>query len=242
MVTRAVAVLMAVRVEDGVVGVVELSRRTGLPKSTVSRLVGELVDAHLLERDGHAVRLGVRLFELGERAGRPRDLRRAAAAPLSDLHRATGHTVHLAVLEGVDVVYISLLHGRHGPPIPSRVGGRMPAYATGVGKAMLAYAEQSVLDAVIGAGLRKVGPRSITAPTTLRAELGRIRTVGIAYEREESAANVGCAASPILDAAGAAVAAVSVTGWSGRLDVRRVGPAVKLTSLAVSRRLPPHTD
>lgn len=129
-ISRATAVLTAVRAEDGPLGVSELARRTGLAKSTVARLVDGLVDAQLLERDGRAVHLGVRLFELGERAARPRDLRRAALLPMVDLHRATGHTVHLAVLEGHDVVYVHIVRGRHGPPLPSRIGGRMPAHAT----------------------------------------------------------------------------------------------------------------
>lgn len=238
-IARAAAVLTAVRADDGAVGVTELARRTGLPVSTVSRLVAELVDVHLLERDGRAVRLGVRLFELGERAARPRDLRRAALVPMVDLHRATGHTVHLAVLEGADVVYVHIVRGRHGPPLPSRVGGRMPAHATGVGKALMAFAGDAVVEDVVRAGLRRVGPRSLTTPDALRSELRRVRAAGIAYEREESAADVGCAASPVLSGDDQPVAAVSVSGWSGRLDVRRIGPAVRLTALAIGRRLPP---
>lgn len=95
MVARAAAVLDAVHAAGGRdVGVSELARRSDLAKSTVARLVGKLVTVHLLEWDGATVRLGVRLFELGENAGRPRDLRRAALPPMVDLHRATGHSVH----------------------------------------------------------------------------------------------------------------------------------------------------
>lgn len=237
-IARATAVLSAVRKDDAAVGVSELARRTRLAKSTVSRLVAELVDVHLLERDGAAVRLGVKLFELGELAARPRDLRRAALLPMGDLRRATGQTVNLAVLEGADVVYMHILHGLRGPPLPSRVGGRMPAHATGLGKAMLAHADPATIDEVLRAGLRRVGPRTISDPLALRQELRRVRQAGVAYEREESAAQVGCAASPVVVGIDQAVAAVSVAGWSGRLDVRKVSSAVRLTALAIARRLP----
>lgn len=240
-VARAAAVLSAFRADDGPIGISELSRRTGLAKATVSRLVSELVSVRLLERDGTAVRPGVGLFELGELAARPRDLRRAATEHMVDLHRATGHTVHLAVLEGPDVVYIDIIRGRHGPRLPSRIGGRMPAHATGVGKAMLAYADDAVVEEILRKGLRQVGPRTITSAQAFRSELERIRTAGVAYEREESAANVACGASPIGAPSHPPVAAVSVSGWNGRLDVRRVGPAVKLAALAISRRLPGRT-
>lgn len=234
---RATDILGAFRAEDGPVGVSELARRTGIAKSTVSRLVAELVAVHMLERQGRSVRPGVRLFELGELAARPRDLRKAAVEHMADLHRATGHTVHLAVLEETDVVYIDIIRGRQGPPLPSRVGGRMPAHATGLGKAMLAYADHAVIEQVLRHGLTRMGPRTITSPDVLLGELERIRATGVAYEREESASNVGCGASPIGSPTRPAVAAISVSGWSGRLDVRRVGPTVKLAALGISRRL-----
>jgi DNA-binding IclR family transcriptional regulator len=86
-------------------------------------------------------------------------------------------------------------------------------------------------------GLAAVGPRTITAPQLLRRELERIRGAGLAYESEESGPGVGCVASAILGAGGRAVAAVSISGWSGRLNLRRVGPAVRTAALAISREL-----
>lgn len=237
-VARVTALLSAFEPHDHTLGVSELARRTGLSKSTTSRLVAELVRCHLLEREGRAVRLGVLAFELGELAARPRDLRRAAAEHMSDLGRATGQTVHLAVLDGADVVYVHIVRSHRGPPMPSRIGGRMPAHATGLGKALLAHAGPEAFDAVVGRGLTRAGPRTITAASALADELERVRGAGVAYEREESAPHVGCAASPVFGGGDVAVAAVSVSGWSGRMDVRRVGPAVRLAALAIGRRLP----
>ena len=121
--------------------------------------------------------------------------------------------------------------------MPSEVGGRLPAHASGVGKAMLADSPEPVVQAVLATGLPAVGPRTITAPGLLLRELRRIRELGIAYESEESGHGIGCAASPILGADGTAVAAMSISGWSGKLDLRRIGPAVKTAALAMSRDL-----
>lgn len=234
---RAASILNAFEPEERDLGISELARRTGLAKSTVSRLLTELVALNLLERSGTTVRLGMRLFELGEHATRPRDLRKAALAHMTDLSRATGQTVHLAVLEGVDVIYIQILRAHRAPALPSRVGGRMPAHATGLGKALLAHADAELVDRVLRGGLRRVGPRTITDPTVLRRELERIRSTSIAYEKEESGPHVACAASAVVPGSGPALAAISVSGWSGRLDTSRVGPAVRLAALGIARVL-----
>lgn len=235
-VSRTVALLNAFGPDDDELGITELARRSGLAKATAWRIASELVEAGFLERHARGLRLGVRLFELGELATRPRDRRRAAAPHMIDLNRATGHTVHLAVLDGSDVVYLHIVRGQRGPALPSRVGGRMPAHATGLGKALLAALPPEQLDAVVARGLAPMGPRTITDPVTLLGELDRVRSTGVAYEREESAAHVGCAASTVETVEGT-VAAISVSGWSGRLDVRRVGPAVRMAALAVGRQL-----
>lgn len=235
MVARVGAIFDAFTPEADTLGISELSRRTGLAKSTVSRIVGELVDHQFLERYGDGVRLGLRLFELGESATRPHDLRKIANATMSDLRMAVQLTVHLAVLEGNEVVYVEILPARNRPPLPSRVGGRMPAHATSVGKALLAWLDPTTLDALIGDELVKVGPNSITDPARLRRELAKVRADGVAYEREESSPGVACAASAIRAPSGDAIASMSAAGWVRDVDVKRVGLAVKTAALSVSR-------
>ena len=180
---------------------------------------------------------GLRLFELGESAARPRDLRKLALASMADLRNAVGLTIHLAVLEQFEVVYIEILPSRSAPRLPSRVGGRMPAHATAVGKALLAEAPPGVLDEFLTRDLRKVGPNTITTATRMRSELGRIRAAGVAYEREESGPNVACAASSVRIHGGAAVAAISAAGGSRNFDVRRVGLAVRTAAESITRQL-----
>ncbi|WP_026361502.1 IclR family transcriptional regulator [Amycolatopsis nigrescens] len=234
---RLTALLTAFEPGDDALGVSELARRTALPKSSVHRLVGHLVAAGLLEREQTSVRLGLKLFEIGQLAIRQRGLVDSARPYLADLREATRNTVHLAVLEGTEVVYLDVVRGADAPNLPSRIGGRFPAHATGVGKAMLAYAPASVLDTVLAAGLPRIGPRTITAPGLLRRQLAKVRTDGVAYEREESRAGVTCAASPLLDGQGRAVASISISGWSNRMRLDRVAPAVRTAALALTRTL-----
>lgn len=235
---RAALILGAFQVQDRTLGVSELARRTGLAKSTVSRLTTELVRLQYLERHGNSLRLGLALFELGQLAATPKELRRRAIAFMADLRNATGQTIHLAVLDGTEVVYIEILRGKGTPPLPSRVGGRLPAHATAVGKALLAFSAPEALDQVIAGGLPRVGPDTITDEAALRKALAEVAADGVAYERNESAPDSFCAASPVLDAGGAVVAALSVSGKVGHLDVHRVAPAVRTAALALGRQLP----
>ncbi|MBB4774956.1 IclR family transcriptional regulator [Actinomadura livida] len=234
---RAVAVLTAFRADDDALGAAELARRSGLPRSTAHRIALDLVEAGLLERQGTRVRLGLKLFEIGQRVPRQRVLRDAAVPYMSDLREATRQTVHLAVLEGTEVVYVEILGSPGGPKLPSKVGGRLPAHVTGVGKAILAFSPPDAVQAVLDAGLVKASERSVTAPGLLARELATIGREGVAYDREESGRGIVCAASPVLGPDGLAVGALSVSGWSNRLRPAAVAPAVHTAALTLSRTL-----
>ncbi|WP_308259407.1 IclR family transcriptional regulator [Pseudonocardia sp. H11422] len=234
---RALTLLTAFRPGDAELSLAELCRRTGIPKATAHRLLGELAEWDVVERTPTGVRLGMRLFELGTMAPRQRGLREAAAPFLADLFEATHETVHLAVPDGVDVVYLQKLDGRRGPPVASRIGGRMPAHCTGVGKALLAFGPPDRLAAVLAAGLRRRTPRTVVAPGLFDQELAAVRRNGVAEEHEESTVGIACVAAPVLDADGLALAAVSITGWANRLDTARLAPAVRTAALGISRVL-----
>ncbi|MFI6742690.1 IclR family transcriptional regulator [Nonomuraea sp. NPDC050451] len=145
--------------------------------------------------------------------------------------------MHLAVLEGHGVVYVEILPTPGGPDFPSRVGGRLPATATGVGKAILAFSPPAVVRAVLERGLPRISERSVTAPGVLARELGRVRGEGVAFDREESGAGIVCAAAPVLAPDGTALGALSVSGWSSRMRMQQVAPAVHTAALALSRAL-----
>lgn len=217
------------------VSLAELARRTGLPKPTVHRFLAALETLGLVERFGTGYQLGLRLFELGERVPRKHALREAALPFMQDLYEATHDTVHLAVLEGTDVVYLERIRGHRSAKVASRVGGRLPAACTGVGKALLAFDDDAARRVLAG----PIEPRtrySITDPRVLADELVRIRNDGVAFDREENTIGITCAAAPIL-VRGRAVGAVSVTGSPPTLDVDRIASAVKIAALGIQRTL-----
>lgn len=234
---RAVRLLAAFRPDDDEVGLAELARRTGIPKPTAHRILGELAEWELVERTATGHRLGVRLFELGALAPLQRRLRETAEPFLADLLETTRSTVHLAVLDGAEVVYVDKLSSRHGPVLASRLGGRMPAHCTGVGKALLAHSSSSALSQMFRCGLRRRTPRTLVAPGLVLRELSTVRRRGIAEEHEESTRGIACVAAPVIGEDRQAVAAVSVTGWATRLDTQRMAPAVLAAARGIAEAL-----
>jgi DNA-binding IclR family transcriptional regulator len=234
---RGLRLLDAFGSADAELTLAELAARTGLPKPTAHRLLGELVRWGGVERTERGYRLSLRLFVLGQRAPRPRGLREAAQPYLEDLYEATHENVHLAVADGIDTLFLEKLTGRRAMPIISRVGGRLPAYCTATGKLFLALGPADRLRQVIEVGLVHYTPRTIVMPGMLRRELGRTLERGYGVNREESEAGVSAVAAPVLDRSGQAMAAISITGSSRRLDLERLAPAVRTAALALSREL-----
>lgn len=218
----------------------QLAAGSGLPKSTVHRLCTSLVEARLLERHPEAgdYRLGLRLFELGELVPSHRTLSDAALPVMEDLREATRQRIHLAVLDGLDVVYVEILGtGSGAVDVVSRTGGRLPAHATGVGKVMLAYAPRTVVEARIAAGLPRLTPRTIATPGALTRELAEIRATGTAYDREESHVGISCVAAPVFGADRRIRAGLSVTGPTRSIQPATIGPAVRTAAFTLSRTL-----
>ncbi|MHA3020664.1 IclR family transcriptional regulator [Mycobacterium sp. BMJ-28] len=208
----------------------QIVRRTGLPRSSAHRMLERLVHLRWLRRDGRDYELGMRLVELGSLAVHQDRIHRAAIPLLRDLHRATGLVVHLAVLDGSDVVYLEKIGGQMVTAIPTRVGGRQPAHCTAVGKAILADNPSAEVD--LDSRMTRF---SIATGQQLAAELAKVRAHGIAFEREESLPGFGCVAAPI-GTAGAAVAAVSVCGPMSRMNFdQKMAAPVRMTAMGIWR-------
>ena len=214
----------------------QIVRRTGLPRSSAHRMLERLVQLRWLRRSGRDYELGMRLVELGSLAVHQDRLVRAASPLLGELHRATGLVVHLAVLDGADVVYLEKVGDRMIGAIPTRVGGRQPTHCTAVGKAILAYRDE---DAEVDLRVRKT-KYSISSSSQLAVELAKVRAHGVAFEREESLLGFGCVAAPIggPGEAGEVIAAVSVCGPMNRMmfDQRLAAP-VRMTAMAIWRNV-----
>lgn len=204
----------------------ELTERTGLPKSTVHRMADQLVELRWLDRTALGYRLGMRFFEVGGLVAERNHLRERALPYLQDLQAATGHQVHLGVFEDHDVVILEKVWGHGAPHLPTRVGGRMPAHCTAIGKALLAFAGDAVIEDVIAAGLARRTGRTIVVADLFRQQLATVRTTHWALEDEENVVGLRCVAAPIRGS-GRAIAAVSVSGPVHTLDISRAVPRVR---------------
>lgn len=214
----------------------QIVRRTGLPRSSAHRMLERLVQLRWLRRSGRDYELGMRLVELGSLAVHQDRLHRAAVPLLHDLHRATGLVVHLAVLDGSDVVYLEKIGDRMTAAIPSRVGGRQPAHCAAVGKAILAHTDGADALATVDLASRRT-KYTIGTAVQWRAELAKVRAHGVAFDREESVAGFGCVAAPI-GGSGDPVAAVSVCGPMSRMNFdQRLAAPVRMTAMGIWRNV-----
>jgi IclR family acetate operon transcriptional repressor len=234
---RVTSILEAFDDDDRGLGISELALRAGLPKSTVSRLVATLVRQRYLERDGKRISLGLRLFELGQLAEQPRELRLAAHPVMADLRNRTGANVHLAIRDGDEMVCIAAMRGRGSAPLTARIGGRLPLHATALGKAVLAHSGAADVDAVLSSALVPWTPHTIVDADRLRSQLAAIRRGDLAVEAGEFFAGVCCLASPVFSPAGLLVAAISVSASAQDLDADGAVPAVRAAASALTQRL-----
>jgi IclR family transcriptional regulator, KDG regulon repressor len=228
---------------DRQLGVTELAARLGLGKSTVHRLLATLADERLLEHDAVSgrYRLGLGIYELGAVVTAHVDLHEAAMPALVSLRERTGETVQVAVLDGLEAVYVERLDSPHTVRVFSRVGHRLPAHCTSSGKALLAGLPPPLLDA----RLRHwqpvaMTPRTITDEAALRAELRMIAQRGWAENVEEGEVGVASVGAPIRGIDGGVTAAVSVAGPIARVkgaSLRRFSGAVVEAASSISRRL-----
>jgi len=209
-------------------------------RASRSRLLTLLEASGYVERVGTNFRLGRRLFELGSHIAfcRPRGLRDTALPYLTDLYEQSHQVVHLAVLDGPDVLYLEKLFGHRHVRMPSHVGGRVPAVCCGLGKALLAFAEPTAIATAVAAGLRPRTPYSLGDERHLRTELAQIRREGVAYDREEVAVGLTCVAAPIVKH-GSSVAAVSVAGPTGAFDPTQLAAAVRRAANAIAANYHP---
>ncbi|GAB7065731.1 IclR family transcriptional regulator [Mycobacterium hodleri] len=214
----------------------QVCTRTGLARSTVHRLLVDLATLGWIGRSGNTFELGIGLFELGERVAVKHRLRTAAMPFMQDLYAVTGQTVHLAVRNRFDAVYIEKLSGHIPLPLPSQIGGRLPLTCTAVGKALLASETAELRIEVLAQPLRRYTVNSITDPKKLARELDDICRTGVAVEREESALGGCCVAVPVL-LDGQPIAALSVSVPTEQFRPELLAPAVRTGALALGRVL-----
>ncbi|HUI95931.1 MAG TPA: IclR family transcriptional regulator [Xanthobacteraceae bacterium] len=241
-VATAIELLKAFSEDEVEIGISTLARRLGVAKSTAHRLAATLVAENLLEQDRATgkYRLGIALFRLGTLVRRRMNVSEVARPHLFSLRETTNETVHLAILDGSDIMYVYFLESTQAIRMRSDLGLRKPAYCTAEGQAILAFSPPEVVAAVIRKGLQARTPNTITDADKLARALESVRARGCAVEDEESEVGVRCVAAPIRNDAGEVVAAVGVAGPVSRLSKRSLSafmPHVVRTADAISARL-----
>ena len=220
----------------------DLARGLDMNKSTLLRLLSPLRDYGLVDQDPETerYRLGLRTLHWAQACLASLQLRSVAVPLLQALMEASRETVHLVVWDHGEVVYVDKVESPNTIRMFSRVGVRMPAYCTAVGKAFLAHLPEAAFDEVVARGLAPRTTNTLTTPEALRQDLERIRVRGYSIDNVENEPEVRCVGAPVFDHAGRVVAAMSVSGPTSRVTLDRVeelGRLVKRTAEGVSERL-----
>lgn len=224
-VVRSLNVLEAVAAHQPV-GVAELARRLGLPKSTVQRSLLTLAESGWLEPvDGELTRwaLGPSARRLARGHGREVNLREAALGPMQALRDQTNETIHLAVPDGLSwVVLVERMDSLQAVRTFNELGTRTPMHATSTGLSVLAHLPESRVDAVIAEGLTAYSGTTISDPDELRAELRRIRKRGYALNLRAYRPQVAAIGAAVLDRNGGPVAGLCISMPDSRYQRRLV--------------------
>lgn len=235
--SRALAILGAFDQRHRRLNLTDLAARAGLPAATAHRLVGELVAWGALSRTaaGEYV-VGRRLWDIGLLAPVHTGLRQIASPYLHDLYGATLATVHLAVREDRQALYVDRLSGHASVPVVSTIGSRLPLHATGVGKVLLAHAPADVQAPVL-ADLPRITPYTVSQPARLRRQLDRVRHDDFATTVEEMSLGACSVAVPIR-AGCDVVAALGVVVPSLKRDRAKLVSALQVAARGIGRSLP----
>ena len=211
--------------------------------STVHRILGTLAARGIVENDPQTQSwtIGRATFRLGSAFMRRSGIVERARPVLRGLMEATGETANLGILNGDAVMFISQVETHETIRAFFPPGTRSALHASGIGKALLAYARPAVVEALLDRpAMQRFTDQTITSPEAMRAELARIRVCGYALDNEERTSGMRCIAAPVFDLTGEAVAGVSVSGPTHRIGaghVKTLGAAVVEAARQLSEAL-----
>lgn len=234
---KVLALLGAFDGEHRELTLTDLASRADLPLATAHRLTAELVKGRALVKTAHASYVvGPLTWEVGQYAAGPRNLTDVASPFLQDVYAATHATVHLAVRDGLNALYLARLQGNTSVPVVSFVGARLPLSTTGVGKALLAFAPADVQRDVL-ADLKRPTPYSVVHPSRLTRQLADIRRRGYAVTSQEMSLGTASVAVPVPDPHEQVIAAVGIVVRSLHRDERKLAAALQVAARGIQRQL-----
>jgi len=240
---RAAQILDCFGFDHQELSVSEIGVKTSLHRSTAHRILMALEYNDLIQQnpENGKYRLGIKLFRLGHQAVSHLNLREICRPFLTRVMNETKETVHLAVLDEDQVLYLDKVEGPHALRMPSRVGRRIPTYCTSLGKAMLSCLDdQEVKNTLRVQVLRPYTANTVKTLSQLLTDLRVVRKRGYAVDNEEIELGLRCVGAPIKDYTGAMVGAISVAAPSARLSnqkISAVGRLVTGTAEEISEKL-----
>ena len=240
--SKVLRVLEALDSSPGGLALKDVARNTGINKSTAYRFLAHLENQGYLFRDDRgAYIVGPKLARLGSGIAYHGTLRNLSRPHMQRLWNLTAETVNLAVLEGLDILYLDVMESAHTFRLTSQVGSRRPIHCTALGKAMLAFTPVEERDAIVASmRLDRVSSHTITSVARFRRELDHIAQVGYAVDDEEAGLGSRCVSAAIFDLSGKVAAAVSVSGPVTRINRPRLlqfARAVKQEAQEISQKL-----
>lgn len=236
---KALGILELFGESPGDLTLTQIGERLGMSKPTAFRIINVLEQSDYLERvpGSQAYRLGLKIHRLGSLVESTTAIQTVARPFLQTLAESSHETVHLTVLNKGEALYLDKIEGKHSVRVVSRVGQRLPAHCSGVGKVLLAHLPEDEIDTIIGQhGLPRFTPNTITDRVALREELRRVREQGYAVDSEEIEIGLKCVAAPLRDAGDRVVAAISISVPRFRFDTAGQDRFVSLV-LDTSRRI-----
>lgn len=235
-VIKALDILEEMSEQNGEVRVKDLSERLNMGKSTLHRFLSTLAYKGYIkqveEKGKYCITL--KLFEIGNHILQSQDIHSRSLQVLQELHKKTGETVHLVVLDKGDAVFINKLDSYNSLVTYSSIGKRAPAYCLASGKVLLSYLAQDELENIMrDKELKKYTMNTITDLNILKEQLSEIRKQEIAFDFEELEPSVNCVAAPIKNFAGEVIAAISLSGKVSSLNIERLKQlAIEVTDAA----------
>ncbi len=221
------------------VGPAEIAKTLGLHKSTIHRLLTVLARHSLVTKttENGTYRLGLRLFDWGNRAVARLDLRQLAQPVLQRLTVDTGECSHVCVLDQDEMVSVAFAESPRTVRTPMTLGRRTPLHCTSVGKAMLAFLPDGTVDDLLdGRPARAYTRHTLTSRSAIVAHLAGVRQKGYAVDDEEIEEGLRCVAAPVRNYCGNVVASISVAGPAFRIPKDRI-PALARSVTAAAHAL-----
>ena len=238
-VERSAAILFALRLHPEGISLADLSRETGITMTTVHRMLVVLRSRHLARETPTGLQaLGVGTLVLSGAFLEGLDVRSEARPFLTGLRDQTNETCHLGTLASSQIVYIDKIDSKQRVRMTSRVGGTELAVRTAMGKAILAYSPDDVLDTIIS--IARIRQDEQFDQVKLRAELTDVRANGYSTDVEVADSGICCVGAPIVDGAGRVIAGMSVSTPSERFDhanVAILGKLVRSTADQISEAM-----